>query len=82
MDSVWLSAPGLAIKLWRDAGGLQWLANPALTDWQAGLSSPDDWPLLAAALWPLCTATQPASATGLAFRAPSASRYSMAGWCG
>ena len=68
VDSVWLSAPGLAIKLWRDAGGLQWLANPALTDWQAGLSSPDDWPLLAAALWPLCTATQPASATGLAFR--------------
>ena len=65
MDSVWLSAPGLAIKLWRDAGALRWTANPALIDWRASHASavpePADWPLLADALWPLCAASPPAS---------------------
>ena len=75
MDSVWLSAPGLAIKLWRDAGRLQWLANPALIGWHASRASPaatsGDWSLLADVLWRLCAspplASPPASVSDLVF---------------
>ena len=75
MDLVWLSAPGLAIKLWRDASGLQWLANPALIGWHASRVSPaatsDDWPVLAHLLWQLCASPPlvppPASTSDLVF---------------
>ena len=81
MDSVWLSAPGLAIKLWRDAGALRWLANPALIDWHASRASPaatsGDWSMLADALWGLSAAVPPATPPGLVFCAQTLHAFSV-----
>jgi PAS domain S-box-containing protein len=60
MDTIWLSAPGLAIKLWQEAGRACWRANPALLDWSARRGVAEEhWPALVAELQAACD-TDPA----------------------
>jgi PAS domain S-box-containing protein len=48
MDHLWLCAPALAIKVWRDAKTNGWRANPALLSWAAGRDvTPAQWQALA-----------------------------------
>jgi signal transduction histidine kinase len=60
METAWMSAPGLAIKVWLDAGEWRWRINPALQAWASHQDvTPAHWKGFASLLMSHCQQTLP-----------------------
>ena len=55
MDTAWLSAPSLAIKVWQESGEWRWRINPALRSWTSPQAmTPAHWQVFASVLMSHC----------------------------